>query len=425
MLTKLDLARWQQASGWCVALSGGLDSSVLLHLLHSYLQQNPGPRLRAVHIQHGLQQAAQDWPEHCRQFCQQLGVELQVLEVQVAAGASLEQAARDARYQAFRQNLGTNEVLMLGQHADDQAETLLLRLLRGAGVCGLQAMPLQRQLGHGSLLRPLLGISRQHLLEYAIAHDLHWIEDPTNQQDDFDRNYLRNQVMPLLKQRWPSVLSVFGRTCQQMRSSNELLADLARLDLQPALAKSEPSWLTIPVLHLEPLLCLRRDRQINALRFWLADKTLLPDERHWAGWDDLCRAGADAQPQWQLHGGVLLRSAGLLYWLAQDWLQQPPPVSGLLAEGKQQLPGNGSLLLIGTKGQKLHLRYRQGGEQIRMAKRGRRDLKRLLQELRLPWFVRARLPLLFDGDQLVAVANYPQLNASGWEDLDCRWDPEL
>lgn len=424
MLTKSELDAWQQASGWVVALSGGLDSSVLLHLLHSYRQHYGGPPLRAIHIEHGLQQAALAWPQHCRQLCSSLGVPLSSIAVKVADSTSVEQAARQARYQAFADNLAPGEVLMLGQHADDQAETLLLRLLRGAGVNGLQGMPRQRPLGKGMLLRPLLGIPRQRLLEYAQQQALGWIEDPSNQHDEFDRNYLRNQVMPLLKQRWPGVLSVFGRTCGQMCQAGELLAELAQMDLARAAAVPVPDWLRVPALDLAAIQQLSRPRQINLLRCWLSDKTLPPDERHWAGWDDLCHAAADAQPYWRLQAGVLLRSAHLLYWLSQIWLQPPPAANlGPLAAGRHELPGNGSLLLAGCEGLALHLRYRQGGEVVQLPGRGRRDLKRLLQEQQVPWFMRARLPLLYQDGQLVAVANYPQL--SQLPDIQCCWQPPL
>src|SRR5690606_28706022 len=187
----------------------------------------------------------------CQRLCDQLGITLQIIEVQVSEQASVEKAARDARYQAFTQELRAGEILMLGQHADDQAETLLLRLLRGAGVRGLRAMPLERELGQGSLARPLLAVPRSELEKYAVVHQLSWVEDPTNQENDFDRNYLRNLVMPLLHERWPGVLQVFSRTCAQMQDSQALLDDLAQHDLQAAQVESCPQWLSVPQLSLD------------------------------------------------------------------------------------------------------------------------------------------------------------------------------
>ncbi|MGH8352506.1 MAG: tRNA lysidine(34) synthetase TilS, partial [Pseudomonas sp.] len=150
------LVPWLAAPAWRVAFSGGLDSTVLLHLLVRLAEREALPALSAIHIQHGLQAAAAAWPEHCRQVCTALGVPLRVCHVQVAPGSSLERAAREARYAAFAESLGAGELLLTAQHRDDQAETLLFRLLRGAGVRGLAGMPRSRPLGRGQLLRPLL-----------------------------------------------------------------------------------------------------------------------------------------------------------------------------------------------------------------------------------------------------------------------------
>ncbi|NLC09122.1 MAG: tRNA lysidine(34) synthetase TilS, partial [Gammaproteobacteria bacterium] len=198
------LKPWQRAPAWCVAFSGGLDSTVLLHILATQIPPSSRPALRAVYIHHGLQQAAEDWPAHCQSVCEQLGVALSVIKIKVAQQASVEQAARNARYAAYAEHLQPEELLLMAQHQDDQAETLLFRLLRGSGVTGLQAIPRQRALGQAHLLRPLLGIARQELEDYAQQHQLNWVEDPSNAEEYFDRNFLRRQIIPLLKQRWPA-----------------------------------------------------------------------------------------------------------------------------------------------------------------------------------------------------------------------------
>lgn len=195
------LAPWRNASAWHIAFSGGLDSTVLLHLLANLAKTEKLPTLGAVHVHHGLQAAADAWPAHCQSVCDALGVPLRVMRVQVRAGASLERAARDARYQAFSEVVGVGEVLLIGQHRDDQAETLLFRLLRGAGVQGLATMPMQRALAGGHLLRPLLRSSRAQLQAYAEEHQLTWIEDPSNADPRFSRNYLRHRVFPRLTER--------------------------------------------------------------------------------------------------------------------------------------------------------------------------------------------------------------------------------
>ena len=206
------LKPWRNAKAWHVALSGGLDSTVLLHLLVQLRQIHSLPPLAAVHVHHGLQVAADAWPAHCQALCDALSVPLQVFRVQVQAGASLERAARDARYQAFVAVTQAQEVLLTGQHRDDQAETVLFRLLRGTGVSGLAGMPHQRTLGEGHLCRPLLDVSRAELEVYARAHALTWVEDPSNTQTDFSRNYLRHEVFPALTKRWPQATASMARS---------------------------------------------------------------------------------------------------------------------------------------------------------------------------------------------------------------------
>ncbi|WP_037045475.1 tRNA lysidine(34) synthetase TilS, partial [Pseudomonas sp. BAY1663] len=207
-------------------------------------------------------------------------------------GRQLERAAREARYAAFADCLGEGELLLTAQHRDDQAETLLFRLLRGAGVRGLAAMPAERGLGRGRLLRPLLDISRAQLEAYAHSHGLDWIEDPSNRSLDHSRNYLRQRVMPELRQRWPRAAASMARTAAHMAEAQVLLDELAVQDLGPAQGPSHFDWLPLPSLALPPLRVLTPARQRNALRHWLADLTLAPDGDHWAGWDAL----RDARP---------------------------------------------------------------------------------------------------------------------------------
>ena len=193
-----NLQPWRQAKRWRVAFSGGLDSTVLLHLLAHLAKNHSLPALSAIHIHHGLQAAADAWPAHCQAICDALGVPLAIVHVHVDAGASLEQAARAARYGAFIEATQPGDVMLAAQHRDDQAETVLFRLLRGTGSRGLAAMPTQRPLGRGHLLRPLLDVSRAELEAYAREHRLLWIEDPSNADQQFSRNYLRQQVFPVL-----------------------------------------------------------------------------------------------------------------------------------------------------------------------------------------------------------------------------------
>lgn len=416
------LSPWLNAPAWHVAFSGGLDSTVLLNLLVDYARDHEAPPLRAVHIHHGLQAAADAWPAHCQQVCDALGVELRVIHVQVEPVASLEQAARTARYDAFTALLGPDEVLFTGQHREDQAETLLFRLLRGAGLRGLAAMPASRPLGQGQLVRPLLDLARDQLQRYAQASGLRWIEDPSNTDSRFARNFLRAEVFPLLRQRWPQASQSLARSSAHLGEALALLDELAASDIAAASAGAVVPWQCLDSLDMAVLAALSPARQRNALQYWLSSRTRLPDSRHWAGWDNLRDAAADAQPLWRLTDGELQRSHGRLWWLSGDWLQAPQ--GGVAWPDPSQplsLPGNGSLQLVGAiPGPGLHVTYRQGGEVLDIPGRGHRDLKRLLNEHRVPHFVRHRLPLLWQGERLLAVANLPEQGQTDWQ---LQWQP--
>lgn len=405
-----ELTPYLSRRAWYVAFSGGLDSTVLLHLLAQWSRRQRLPELCAVHVHHGLQTVARQWPAHCQRVCAGWGITLQVLDVTVTPQASVEQAARTARYAALGQLLGDDELLLTAQHRDDQAETVLLRLLRGAGVRGLAGMPLQRRLQAGWLVRPLLAVSREQLLAYAREQGLEWIEDPSNADGGFARNYLRNEVLAPLRSRWPQATVQLARTAHHMREALELLEEVATTDLQAATGTSPWPWLALPSLEVAALRRLSPARQRNALQAWLAPLTRLPDTPHWAGWDSLRDAREQACPIWRLTDGELHRSAGRLWWLPALWCTETD--AGSTWDDVTQpldLGSNGQVRWHGPVPRgRLRIGYRQGGEVLDCPGRGRRDLKRLLNEAQLPAFVRGRLPLLFDEHRLLAVANLPQ-----------------
>ena len=420
------LAPWRNAPAWHIAFSGGLDSTVLLHLLASLANTETLPPLSAVHVHHGLQAAADAWPAHCQSICDNLGVPLSVKRVQVQPGASLERAAREARYRAFAEVTGAGEVVLTGQHRDDQAETLLFRLLRGAGVRGLAAMPAQRPLAGGYLVRPLLDVSREALEVYAHEHQLKWIEDPSNADSRFSRNYLRHRVLPALTERWPQAVTGLARTAEHLGEAQGLLDELALLDLQAASKASAFPWLGLPSLALAPLCELSDARQRNALRHWLAPLTRLPDSDHWAGWHSLRDAKGDAQPLWRLADGELHRCGQRIWWLPSTRSEfSDATVSWPDPQNPLELPGNGQLTLTGEAPEgPLEVRYRQGGEILEVPGRGRRDLKRLLNEGGLPRFMRGRLPLLYQGEQLLGVPSLAGLWPAPSDDWQLHWMPQ-
>jgi tRNA(Ile)-lysidine synthase len=290
-----------------LAWSGGLDSTVLLHLLVEASRLHPASiGVRAVHVNHGLQSAAADFQKFCRRTARSWRVPLTVVKARVRAdGSSLEEAARKARYAALAGALAPNEMLLTAQHADDQLETLLLALLRGAGPAGLAAMPATMPFSATRLLRPLLMMERAAFAAYAKQHELHWQDDPSNAQLRFDRNYLRARVVPALRERWPAVARTIGRSAGHCAVAALALAGPARRDLEAAADG--------PDLEVAVLRRWSPARQAAVLRLWIADHGLLaPETRHIEQILLLMNARPDAHPQLRLPALVVRRRAGRL-----------------------------------------------------------------------------------------------------------------
>jgi tRNA(Ile)-lysidine synthase len=416
-----------------VAFSGGLDSSVLLHRLAA----EPALRargLRAVHVDHGLQAAAGDWAAHCARQAQTLQVPLQVIEVQVPrdGGTGLEAAARQARYAALRATLAPGDVLATAHHLDDQAETFLLRALRASGPEGLGAMRACRPLGQAWQWRPLLEIPRAALLEYARAHGIAWVEDPSNALPDPDRNFLRLQVLPLLRQRWPQAAGAFARSAALSAEADALLAaeDAALLRTH---AGDDPRTLRVPALQALPAA-----RRARVLRHWLRTLGLPPLPAR--GVDrierELLGARADAQASFAWSGARVLRWRDFLH---ADRRREPLPAhwqAGWDGRAPLALPDGGRLRLHDEAGGAvagfdavLRVHARRGGERILLPGRAHSHaLKHVLQDRGVPPWRRAHLPLLSDDDgQLLAAGDAAWsatlaawLHARGWH---LAWDP--
>ena len=391
------------------AFSGGLDSTVLLHALaQSTAARTRG--LRAVHIDHGLQYESADWSRHCRRFAASLGVELIVREVRVARGRGLglEASARRARYGEIETLLGPGEVLALAHHRDDQAETVLLKLLRGAGPEGIGAMRPLRKLGRGLAWRPLLGLPRAALREYVEHNELDWIRDPSNTDSAIDRNYLRMRVMPHIIARWPEAESSIAQSAAWARAAAEFIDEEAERALT-RVQGSNPStllfrdWLALPAALRDPV-----------LRRWLRGLDL-PEPTHYQAAElvrQLGEAGEDRQPCVRWPGTEVRRYRDLLHALPP--LQLPPFDWVADFDGDElSLPVNlGTLRLVASEPRlglapRLQVRFRRGGESLRLATGGRtRELRDLFQEAGIPPWQRGRLPLVFEQDgALLAVAD--------------------
>jgi len=394
----------------CVAFSGGLDSTVLLCAL-AQVRSSEGLDLRAVHVDHQLQPSSSAWAEHCQRIASAHEVPLTVIRVEVEKGSEgLEAAARKARYDALRGALAENEVLVTAHHASDQLETILLALVRGAGVRGLSAMAGVQQFGRGWLARPLMEFTREALHAWARKQQLTWIEDPMNEVIGLDRNYIRHRVVPLLRARWPASELASVRSARHLSEAQDLLDELAQQDTTRAAIED-----CLDVSVVEQLTSARRR---NLLRYWLRSHGVrAPSTRKLASIEhDIVRAARDRTVRIALDGAELRRHRNVLYCVARVEAASPRAPLRWPIRTELELPDNaGTLRLEAQMGagiradalpNELEVRFRQGGESIQLpGKTHHRTLKKVLQEAHvLPWW-RSRLPLLHAGDKLLAVGD--------------------
>lgn len=412
------------------ALSGGMDSVVLLDLLIP-LSVHLRFSLSAVHVNHGISGRAAQWTKFCRDLCRSKGIPLKIarLKVNREAGISLEAAARDARYRVFAKQKA--DYVVLAQHLDDQAETLLLQLLRGAGVKGLGAMPIVRNsasaihnvsetgkrvsgigtgtLNHGPrILRPILDVSRREIEDYARKNALRWITDESNGDVSFDRNFLRHEFFPLLEKRFPSYRTTFLRASRHMAEASGLLDELAETDSKVCGISGE--------LRIEDLRKLSFARAKNLLRYFLARQgTILPST---AKLEEIMRQLQSSSADSKLHivfGNTEVRCFRGVVYVRKTGIR--PGMERREWHGEKQLviPDlGGTIRFTRRKGMGINLhkltesavtiRMRQGGERLRpVGNRPRRSLKNLLREASLPPWERETLPLIFSGEHLVCV----------------------
>jgi tRNA(Ile)-lysidine synthase len=410
-----------------VGLSGGMDSIVLLHALHQLqTKERLVFSLRALHVNHGLQSHANNWADHCMMVCSQLEIPLQIENVHIQTSVSarsgkithkknldkipnLENAAREARYAAFEVNLTEGEVLLLAHHRDDQVETLLFRLMRGAGTKGLSAMPRVRKLGKGFLFRPLLDFDWSKLQNWAKLNKLQWIDDKSNEDTSFHRNFIRHELLPIVEQRWPNYRDSWSKTIELSVEAELMLQELAQQDFK-TVESDQPTEIL-----LEPLQSLSKPRQRNLLRYWL--KQLELPDLGWNKLQQLCNevvgGAANGGSIVVGEGYELLCYKSCLYVLrsvstfschrAYAWNMNNTAVLDLDENGSLQIAnvvGKGLKLSV-KRG--LNVRYRSGGESCKLVGRPTKAVKKLMQEHNVePWF-RDRFPLLYFGEELVCI----------------------
>ena len=399
-----------------LAYSGGLDSHALLHALQP-LTLKEDYTLRAIHINHNLQPESKHWAKHCQIICQALEIPCSVinLDLIVKKGDSLEAVAREARYHAFQTALKPQEALITAHHQDDQAETVLLNLFRGSGVSGLAAMPVVKNFANGTLYRPLLDVSRQSLNAYAQAASLSYINDPSNHDQRFDRNFLRHNIIPQLQQRWLGLNKTLTRTARLQGDARQILARQAETDL--ALMVTPKTT----VITIESLKKLSWARQKNCLHYWLQQSHLpVPNEKTIIRiLTEILDARKDAQPRVQWKGGEVRRYRQQLYALKPltnidlanqliEWdlkedlvlpiIQRYIPLKrlGKMKQRLQQCP------------QTITIRFRQGGERLQLSEKYHKSVKKILQEAGIPPWERAKIPLIYCGEKLVMIVFFPK-----------------
>jgi tRNA(Ile)-lysidine synthase len=408
------LNRLQPAGTVWVGFSGGLDSTVLLSSLANLRKDFSSLSLHAIHINHGLHVHADLWQQHCVSFCEDLNIDVCIQKIDVKSvikNQSVEAVARDMRYQVFSELLNENDYLFTAHHLDDHTETIFLQLLRGTGLKGLSGIPFQKKLAKGSLIRPFLDVSRQDLLNYATENNLNWVEDGSNDSLQFDRNFLRKEIVPKLKQRWPALNASMRRMSQHVAEAQQLLQNIAAEDFLKV------SEIPSRQLSIQKLIQFNLIRQKNILRYWFeilgykAPPTLKLNEVlkyvnhlrkdakvivHWPGveiriFNDYLYAldirvphDPSLEIEWDLSSDLLL----------------PNNLGVLKAESIK------SIISLPAQ-QKLMIKFRQGGERFHPHNRiGSHPLKKLFQEWKVPPWERDRIPLIYLENELMIIPNY-------------------
>lgn len=429
---------WPRGRPCHAAFSGGIDSTVLLHGLLRIRDQLPGP-LSAIHVDHGLHADSGRWDAHCRDLCRdwQLPYRSGRVADRPAPGHSPEEWAREARYRMLEQFMEPGAIVVTAHQQDDQSETMLLQLCRGAGPAGLSAMPALRPFGSGFIARPLLECSRGRIADYAVSEGLHWIDDPGNTESRYDRNFVRRELVPALRRRWPAIGTTLGRAAELQAETLDVLGEVGSVDLA-ACRGGAPSR-----LRLQRLRACTWPRQANVLRHWIELLGLPPPSRaHLQALRaqmELAREDANPLVTWpgaelRLFSGEIWAAAPLAPTDARESLLWAVREPCLLSHGRlsARVADGTGLRRESVPGEIVEVRLRRGGEWLRPAGDGhRRELRKLFQAVRMPPWLRERQPILYIGGKLAAVPGLcvdEEFAASGsepgweldWQDVDAQ-----
>lgn len=403
-----------------VAYSGGVDSTVLLHALMILQRQHmPDLHLQAIYIHHGISQHADSWAKHCEQQCLdwQIPYVVEKVTLELEQG-NIEEQAREARYLAMQQYLTPNRLLCTAQHQDDQSETFFLALKRGSGPTGLSAMPGLLHLDSHSLLRPLLTITRQQIEQYAYSYNLVWVEDESNQDSHYDRNFLRLHVLPVLNQRWPHFNQMVSRSAELCHEQQQLLDELLAADFSALIDADR-------CLSFKPLLSASQIKRNALLRMWFKlHKSSMPSRKQLEViWQTVALAKEDSNPEFRLNGRQIRRYQNRLYLLPQYQdiqsvqLTWDLKTSLVLPDGLGQLSvttsGNNCCRLP-LANEQVSVRFHAQGSWHIAGRTGSRQIKKLWQEYDIAPWMRTRIPLIFYNEMLItAVGVFVSVQGQG------------
>jgi tRNA(Ile)-lysidine synthase len=394
-----------------IAYSGGIDSHVLLHLAASsdFLHD----KITAVYVHHGLQAEADSWAEHTARIAKDLAVDFILLRVNAFPGKkeSPEEAARNARYAALKELIDVNDVLLVAQHLEDQLETVMLQLMRGSGLRGLSGMPEKMAFGRGFLFRPLLSTPKRIILDYACRHRLQWVEDLSNQSSDYDRNFLRNEVLPLLKQRWPGCAVTVARAARHCAEADTLMTEVAG-EIFDQICDPADNTLSISRLRM-----FDTAKQQLAIRHWFLRSGLrMPSQDFVLRLLNQVAAAKDSgHPALLSQGQWIRRYRDKLYCLEQSESETQsdivwPSTQAGIPIGKYRSlhwrVSSAGIPLEKWLQSEIVIKFRTGGEKIDLPGRaGRHSLKNLYQEAGIPPWEREKIPLVYLNEQLAAVGD--------------------
>ena len=394
-----------------IGYSGGVDSHVLLHLCASIAALKV--KIMAVYIDHGLQAEAAAWASHCQDVASTMGVGFKALRVNAhpVQGESPEEAARNARYNAFKSLMTANDVLLVAQHREDQLETFFLQLMRGSGLRGLSTMPHQISFGRGVMLRPLLDVSKQVINHYAQTHDLKWVEDPSNASNAYDRNFLRNEIFPLLKQRWPQCDKTVTRSAKHCADAQGLISEQAQSLFVDIFNKNDQT------LCISQLLLCKPSLQVLVVREWFQVLHLKMPAQAFIErlQSEVISARIDSEPLLSGQGYCVRRYRDKLYCLKGDLLSSiieshwPVGAESIRLSSGQRLsclPSSTGISMAQWQSSIITIKARRGGEKIRLpGRQGSHALKNLFQEAGVPPWERDTMPLVYLDDKLAAVGD--------------------